>query len=266
MALLGAAVPTSSQAHHPPTGTVSDHLEEDYVFHSRAKERRLERRTARITAPDVAVAQRRAPDDPDQVGQWGPVVDWPVVGVHVALLTNGKVVAYDSVGDARPSLSRPQLHAGHGLGPADRHPDGGDGDDRVQHLLQRPRAPDGRNPVRGRWQQELVAWTGSARRTSSTSPTTRGAAAPTCRWSAGIRQSRRFKDGEMLITEGGPDVPEVRQNERDHPQAHQRLARPAALPVDGRRARRQGVLLRSGQQDGEPEPQRHGRMADARSA
>ena len=97
VALLGAAVPTSSQAHHPPTGTVSDHVEEDSVVHSPAKERRLERRTARITAPDVAVAQRRAPDDPDQVGQWGPVVDWPVVGVHVALLTNGKVVAYDSV-------------------------------------------------------------------------------------------------------------------------------------------------------------------------
>ena len=33
------------------------------------------------------------------MGQWGPVVDWPVVGVHVALLPNGKVLAYDSVGD-----------------------------------------------------------------------------------------------------------------------------------------------------------------------
>src|ERR671938_541286 len=28
-----------------------------------------------------------------------PAVDWPVVGVHVALLPNGKVLAYDSVGD-----------------------------------------------------------------------------------------------------------------------------------------------------------------------
>jgi hypothetical protein len=33
------------------------------------------------------------------VGQWGPIVDWPVVGVHVALLPNGKVLAYDSIGD-----------------------------------------------------------------------------------------------------------------------------------------------------------------------
>ena len=27
------------------------------------------------------------------------MVDWPVVGVHVALMPNGKVLAYDSVGD-----------------------------------------------------------------------------------------------------------------------------------------------------------------------
>ncbi len=158
VALLGVAVPTSSQAHHPPTGAVSDHLEEDFVIHSRAKERRLERRTARITAPDVAAAQRRAPDDPGQVGQWGPVVDWPVVGVHVALLTNGKVVAYDSVGDratetypvhnfTRATVWDPQT----GIQTA------GDGDYGLQHLLQRSRAPDGRNPVRGRRQQELVA-------------------------------------------------------------------------------------------------------------
>ena len=33
------------------------------------------------------------------MGEWGPVVDWPVVGVHVALLPNGKVLAYDSIGD-----------------------------------------------------------------------------------------------------------------------------------------------------------------------
>ena len=47
-------------------------------------------------------APRRAPvaADPGQVGQWGPVEDWPVVGIHVALLPNGKVLAWDSVGDA----------------------------------------------------------------------------------------------------------------------------------------------------------------------
>ena len=33
------------------------------------------------------------------MGQWGPVIDWPVVAVHMALLANGKVLAYDSMGD-----------------------------------------------------------------------------------------------------------------------------------------------------------------------
>jgi Domain of unknown function (DUF1929) len=33
------------------------------------------------------------------VGQWGPVVGWPVVAINAALLPNGKVLAYDSIGD-----------------------------------------------------------------------------------------------------------------------------------------------------------------------
>src|SRR4029078_10173433 len=45
------------------------------------------------------------------VGQWGPVVDWPVVGVHVALLPNGKVLAYDSVGDAATETFPVQDHS-----------------------------------------------------------------------------------------------------------------------------------------------------------
>ena len=44
----------------------------------------------------AAVAVAGSPQD---VGEWGPVVQWPVVGVHVALLPNGKVLAYASVGD-----------------------------------------------------------------------------------------------------------------------------------------------------------------------
>src|SRR4029079_9204420 len=44
-------------------------------------------------------ARRPAVSGPQDVGQWSPVVSWPVVGVHVALLPNGKVLAYDSIGD-----------------------------------------------------------------------------------------------------------------------------------------------------------------------
>ena len=48
---------------------------------------------------DAKVAAGTVTGDAGQVGQWGPVVDWPVVAVHMALLPNGKVLAYDSMGD-----------------------------------------------------------------------------------------------------------------------------------------------------------------------
>jgi hypothetical protein len=37
---------------------------------------------------------------PQEVGQWGPLTPWPVVGVHTALLPNGNVLSFDSVGDS----------------------------------------------------------------------------------------------------------------------------------------------------------------------
>src|SRR5919198_1150886 len=47
----------------------------------------------------LALAVAATPGTPGDIGQWGPVVDWPVVGINTALLPNGKVLAYDSVGD-----------------------------------------------------------------------------------------------------------------------------------------------------------------------
>ena len=54
---------------------------------------------AAATAADAAAAAATVTGNAGQVGQWGPVVDWPVVAVHMALLPNGKVLAYDSMGD-----------------------------------------------------------------------------------------------------------------------------------------------------------------------
>ena len=69
------------------------------------------------TAPDAAAAAAAVTGTEGDVGQWGPVVDWPVVGVHVALLPNGKVLAYDSVGDnATETYPVHEPHAGDGLG------------------------------------------------------------------------------------------------------------------------------------------------------
>ena len=68
-------------------------------MHTAAQERALEANTRRVTAPDARAAAAAVAAAPQDVGEWGPVVNWPVVGVHVALLPNGKVLAYDSVGD-----------------------------------------------------------------------------------------------------------------------------------------------------------------------
>jgi hypothetical protein len=39
------------------------------------------------------------PGGPGDVGTWSRPVDWPVIGIHVALLPNGKVLAWDSRAD-----------------------------------------------------------------------------------------------------------------------------------------------------------------------
>ena len=75
------------------------HASEDAVTHTAAQERALDAHTRAVTAFAASAAAAAAAGAPQDVGEWGPVVDWPVVGVHVALLPNGKVLAYDSIGD-----------------------------------------------------------------------------------------------------------------------------------------------------------------------
>jgi Galactose oxidase-like, Early set domain/RTX calcium-binding nonapeptide repeat (4 copies) len=96
---LATGSPTAALAHDEAVSSVQGHAEEDSVAHSPAEERRLERRTSAATAVDAKAAAAAVTGNEWQVGQWGPVVDWPVVAVHAALLKNGKVLAYDSVGD-----------------------------------------------------------------------------------------------------------------------------------------------------------------------
>src|SRR5436190_14474936 len=97
--IFAAAAATAALAHDASISTVRGHLEEDSVSLSPAAERRLKRHTRAASVKDSRAAAAAVSDDPGQVGQWGPVSDWPVVGVHAALLPNGKVLAYDSMGD-----------------------------------------------------------------------------------------------------------------------------------------------------------------------
>ena len=95
--ILACLVPMSATAH--PVNTVEGHIAEDSVEVTPAMEEWLGERTEAATEADAAVAAAAVTGDEGEVGQWGPVIDWPVVGIHMALLQNGKVLAYDSSAD-----------------------------------------------------------------------------------------------------------------------------------------------------------------------
>src|SRR3954470_6734308 len=97
LAAGAAAAPAASA--HEGVETADGHAAEDAVVHTAAQERALDAHTRQLSAVDARAAAAALTGAPQDEGQWGPVVDWPVVGVHVALLPNGKVLAYDSVGD-----------------------------------------------------------------------------------------------------------------------------------------------------------------------
>ncbi len=84
---------------HGGIDSADGHFDEDAAVHDVSAESRLSATTREVTAADVRAAAAAVAGNEHDVGQWGPVVDWPVVGVHVALMPNGKVLAYDSVGD-----------------------------------------------------------------------------------------------------------------------------------------------------------------------
>jgi hypothetical protein len=84
---------------HNGVMTAAGHAAEDAVTHTAAIEQALDAHTRFVTAHDAKAAAAAVAGAPQDVGEWGPVVDWPVVGVHVALLPDGKVLAYDSIGD-----------------------------------------------------------------------------------------------------------------------------------------------------------------------
>ena len=75
------------------------HIEEDSVAVTPAMEEWLGEQTEAATEADAERAAAGVAGDESEIGRWGPVIDWPVVGIHMALLQNGKVLAYDSSAD-----------------------------------------------------------------------------------------------------------------------------------------------------------------------
>ena len=90
----GALAATKATTVDTPQG----HAAEDNVVLTPSAEAQLSRESALSNAAARAKVAT-VTGSPDVVGQWGPVVPWPVVAINAALLPNGKVLAYDSMGD-----------------------------------------------------------------------------------------------------------------------------------------------------------------------
>ena len=86
----------------------AEHRADDSVVLDAATEALHTRQTREASAADAARAARAVAGPEGSVGQWGPVVPWDAVGVHVALMPSGKILAFDSVGiDDRPTEAYP---------------------------------------------------------------------------------------------------------------------------------------------------------------
>jgi hypothetical protein len=208
LVLAAPAVAPAQNVH-----TLEGHHAEDHVVHDAATEARLNRETRQRSAAASEAAAAAVSDDPGQAGQWGPVTDWPVVGIHVSLLPNGKVLAFDSVGDgatetfpvhdftratvfdpATGTHTRVDVDTGHNIFCAgfahlpggSLFLAGGNRDAQLNGIVQTHVF----DPANNSW--------------------TLGANMAAGRWYPSVTP---LTNGEMLITEGGPDVPEVRQTD-----------------------------------------------------
>ena len=91
--LVVAVLAASSAGAHDGVETAAGHASEDAVTHTAGQERTLDEHTRAVTAFAASAAEAATAAAPQDVCERAPVVDWPVVGVHVALLPNGKVLA-----------------------------------------------------------------------------------------------------------------------------------------------------------------------------
>jgi Domain of unknown function (DUF1929)/Bacterial Ig-like domain len=212
--IFATGVPATALAHNAATSTVRGHLEEDSVPPlDPAAERRLERHTKATTAADAAAAATMVTGNEGQVGQWGPVVDWPVVAVHAALLANGKVLAYDSIGDnatetypvqdqTRATVWDPATGT---QAPANLNTGFNIFCSGLAHLM------DGRLFLAGgTMNTRLNGLVQTHLFDSNTNTWSIGPNMAAGRWYPSVTPLR---NGEMLITEGGPDMPEVRKTD-----------------------------------------------------
>src|SRR3954464_10061396 len=208
--VLACALSAPSAGAHDGVSSALDHAAEDAVTHTALQERSPDARTRTPPAGDARAAAAALVGGPQDLGQWGPVVDWPVVGVHVALLPNGKVLAYDSVGDNATESYPVQDHTRATVwDPATgvQTPVNVDTGFNIfcsglAHLM------DGSIFVAGgNKDQQLNGIVKTHLFNPVTNTWTLGPDMAAGRWYPSVTP---LDNGEMLITEGGPDIPEVR--------------------------------------------------------
>jgi chitodextrinase len=209
-AVLALAVAAAAGAHD--VATPSGHAAEDAVIHSAVDEQRLNQLTLDASkAPAVAAAAATSGSAGD-VGRWGPVVDWPVVAINAALLPNGRVLAYDSVGDGATESFPDQTFTRATVWDPNS---GGQADVRLDlgynifcsgfaHLM------DGSVFIAGgNKDQQLDGIVNTTYFNPDTNQWSAGPNMAAGRWYPTVTA---LNNGEQLITSGGPSVPEVRQN------------------------------------------------------
>ena len=197
----------------PSVETPQGHESEDEVALSPSSEAQLSRAALQKTAVAAARAAAATAGDPGEVGQWGPVEEWPVIAVFATVLPNGKVLAYSSVGNkatetypeqnkteatvwdpATGSFTNVTLEDGFNIfcsGLAQMTNGnlfiaGGNKDQQLDGIVQ-THVFDWENDT---WSQ--------------------GMNMSYARWYPSVTP---MGNGEMLITSGGPPIPEVRQND-----------------------------------------------------
>jgi hypothetical protein len=210
--ILATGAAATAPAHN--VSTVEGHLEEDSVAPlSSAEQRQLQQDTRAATKSDAAAAAAADTGDAGQIGQWGPVVNWPVVAVHAALLPNGKVLAYDSIGDNGTETYPIQDHtratvwnpANGAQTPVDVNTGYNIFCSGLAHLM------DGSIFVAGgNKDQQLNGIVQTHLFDPNTNKWSLGPNMAAGRWYPSVTP---LANGEMLITEGGPDMPEVRKTD-----------------------------------------------------
>jgi hypothetical protein len=201
----------SSQYHPAASSFVLQHYNDDFAPMDAQTEQRMYQMTQSHRRFAIAA------NDPTQrylVGQWSDLYDWPVVAIHTSLLANGKVLAWDSLGDL-PSGSYPAQNYTRATlwDPITNQHTSVDNSTTGYNLFCSGHAhlPDGKIYIAGgNVNADLQQGTNT---THFFDPADNS-------WSLGpfMQQGGRWypsvtpqANGEMLITSGGPPIPEVRQ-------------------------------------------------------